>query len=104
MSVSIDTEDDKQAWKDMIEKNNLKGVQLIATDAWQSDVCQNYAINGIPRFMLFDTEGNVLNLNAPRPNSEEIREIFNELTNESIIEQDNIEESQESINIEEIDE
>ena len=70
----------------MIEKNNLKGVQLIATDAWQSDVCQNYAINGIPRFMLFDTEGNVLNLNAPRPNSEEIREIFNELTNESIIE------------------
>ena len=32
-------------------------------------ITKSYAIFGIPRFMLFDTDGNVISLNAPRPSS-----------------------------------
>ncbi|MGY8987155.1 MAG: TlpA family protein disulfide reductase [Flavobacteriales bacterium] len=77
MSVSIDVEKAKQTWTNMINKENMGGVQLISIDGWKSQICKDYAINGIPRFMLFDLDGNVISVNAVRPSSEEIREIFN---------------------------
>ena len=55
----------------IVADKELGGVQLWA-DGW-SEITKDYAIFGIPRFMLFDTEGNVISTNAPRPSSEEIR-------------------------------
>ena len=81
MSVSLDVENAKQTWKDMINDKNMGGVQLISTDGWNSQIMKDYAINGIPRFMLFDTEGNVISVDAPRPSSEEIRDIFDGFKN-----------------------
>ena len=78
MSVSTDIESKRQVWIDMINEKNMGGVQLISTDGWKSQICKDYAINGIPRFMLFDTYGNVISVDAARPSSEEIREIFDE--------------------------
>ena len=49
----------------------MKGVQLFA-DGW-SQITKDYAINHIPRFMLFDTEGNVADLDAAHPSSDDIR-------------------------------
>ena len=76
MSVSVDTENAKQKWVDMIKDENMGGVQLISTDGWKSQIMKDYAINSIPRFMLFDPDGNVISVNAARPSSDEIREIF----------------------------
>ena len=72
MSVSVDT--DKEAWEKMVAEKELGGVQLWA-DGW-SKITKDYAIFGIPRFMLFDSEGNVISTNAPRPSSDEIRELL----------------------------
>ena len=69
LSVSVDT--DKEAWENMLTEKELGGVQLWA-DGW-SKITKDYAINGIPRFMLFDADGNVISLDAPRPSSDEIR-------------------------------
>ena len=71
IGVSVDVEKDRQVWLDMMEEKDMKGVQIFA-DGW-SQITKDYAINGIPRFMLFDTEGNVSNLNADRPSSDDIR-------------------------------
>ena len=72
MSVSVDT--DKESWEKMVADEELGGVQLWA-DGW-SKITKDYAIFGIPRFMLFDAEGNVISTNAPRPSSSEIRELL----------------------------
>tara|TARA_B100000945_G_scaffold277434_1_gene242655 strand:- start:105 stop:743 length:639 start_codon:yes stop_codon:yes gene_type:complete len=69
MSISVDT--DKEAWEKMVEEEELGGVQLWG-DGW-SKITKDYAIFGIPRFMLFDTQGNVISTNAPRPSSDDIR-------------------------------
>jgi thiol-disulfide isomerase/thioredoxin len=69
LSVSVDT--DKEAWLNMVAEKELGGVQLWA-DGW-SAITKSYAINGIPRFMLFNANGNVISLDAPRPSSDEIR-------------------------------
>ncbi|MBT6699350.1 MAG: TlpA family protein disulfide reductase [Flavobacteriales bacterium] len=76
MSVSVDVEEAKQKWIDMINEKDMGGVQLISTYGWKSQIMKDYAINGIPRFMLFDREGNVISVDAPRPSSDEIRKIF----------------------------
>ena len=72
MSVSLDT--DKEAWEKMVAEKELGGVQLWA-DGW-SKITKDYAIFGIPRFLLFDAKGNVISTNAPRPSSDEIRELL----------------------------
>jgi len=69
LSVSVDT--DKDAWLKMVKEKELGGTQLWA-DGW-SKITKDYAIFGIPRFMLFSGEGNVISTNAPRPSSEEIK-------------------------------
>ena len=72
LSVSVDT--DKEAWEKMVKEQELGGVQLWA-DGW-SKITKDYAIFGIPRFMLFDAIGNVISTDAPRPSSSEIRELL----------------------------
>lgn len=71
IGVSVDEDKNRQAWLDMMVDKDIKGVQLFA-DGW-SQITKDYAINSIPRFMLFDSEGNVSDLDADRPSSEEIR-------------------------------
>jgi len=73
-SVSIDK--NKDAWLKMVEEKEMKGVQVYADKAWESSICNDYLIKGIPRFILIDEEGKVIDANAPRPSSKEIKEIF----------------------------
>jgi thiol-disulfide isomerase/thioredoxin len=79
VSVSIDK--DKDAWEKMVVGKSMKGVQLYADKAWDSSICKDNLITGIPRFMLIDTEGKLINVNAPRPSSDEINTIFEEIQN-----------------------
>lgn len=72
LSVSVDT--DKDQWLKMVEEEALSGVQLWA-DGW-SQITKDYAIFGIPRFMLFSEDGKVISNDAPRPSNRETRELF----------------------------
>lgn len=79
VSISVDKEKDKQKWLDMVADKELKGIQLIADKDFKSDFIQNYAIDGIPRFILIDKEGNIVSADAPRPSTgEKIRTLIDE--------------------------
>ncbi|MEM9824928.1 MAG: TlpA disulfide reductase family protein, partial [Bacteroidota bacterium] len=80
--VSISIDNDKDAWRKMVTEKQMKGFQLIADQAWQSQICADYGVNGIPRFVLIDREGNLINKNAPRPSSDELKAILNNLLSE----------------------
>ena len=77
IGVSVDEEKNRQSWLDMMVDKEMKGVHLFA-DGW-SQITKDYAINEIPRFMLFDTEGNVADLDAASPSSDDIRPSLNAL-------------------------
>lgn len=79
VSISIDQERDHDKWKKMINDKELGGTQLFADNAWKSDFVQNYKIDGIPRFILIDPKGNVVDADAPRPSSPKLVDLFNEL-------------------------
>lgn len=72
MSVSIDQQKDVEKWKTMVQEKQLGGVQLFADKDWNSKFVKDYQINGIPRFILIDPKGNVVNANAPRPSSPDL--------------------------------
>ena len=76
LGVSVD--DNKEAWTNMIDDKGLHGTH-ICTGGWKSQMMDDYAINGIPRFMVFDANGKVADLNAPRPSSDEIRPLLDSL-------------------------
>jgi len=79
LGVSVD--DNKEAWTNMIDDKGLHGTH-ICTGGWKSQMMEDYAINGIPRFMVFDANGKVTDLNAPRPSSDEIRPLLDSLLSE----------------------
>lgn len=76
--VSISVDQDKKAWENMVKKDKLGGLQLWANSSRKSDFIDSYKIKGIPRFILLDKEGKIINANAPRPSSKEIKLLFNE--------------------------
>lgn len=79
VSISIDDKKDFDKWKKMVADKELKGIQLYADNDWKSDFVKNYAIDGIPRFILIDTEGKIVSADAPRPSDKKLKEVLTEL-------------------------
>lgn len=69
----------REGWKKMVAEKELGGMQLIADNGFRSQFIQEYKINGIPRFILIDPDGNIVNADAPRPSSSQLVELFNQL-------------------------
>lgn len=70
LSISVDHPKNRSKWEEYVKDEQLKGVQLMADKAFESDVAQAYSINAIPRFMIFDGDGNIITTKAPRPSDE----------------------------------
>lgn len=81
LGVSIDENQD--AWRAMIKRKDLTGVQIFTENAWQSTICQDYLIQGIPRFILIDKEGKIVDVDAPRPSSTEITKLLEGLSDKT---------------------
>lgn len=79
VSISIDVEKDYDKWRNMVEARSLGGLQLMADNNWQSKFVEDYGILGIPRFILVDPEGNIINADAPRPSDPKLRTLLDEL-------------------------
>lgn len=71
MGVSIDA--DKSAWENMVSQKEMSGVQLFADGAWESKITRNYLISGIPRFILIDADGKIVDPTAYRPSNEKLK-------------------------------
>lgn len=86
--VSMSIDDDRshggswekanEDWKKMVAEKELGGIQIFAPKGWKSEFVQDYRINGIPRFILVDPEGNIVSASAPRPSSEALIKLFEE--------------------------
>lgn len=76
--VSISTDETRDAWINYVEKEGLSGAQFWADNNNKKIFNTAFNINMIPRFILLDGKGNIINANAPRPSSgQEIRKLLN---------------------------
>ncbi|WP_142786178.1 redoxin family protein [Changchengzhania lutea] len=69
----------KEDWKAMVADKELGGIQLFAPKGWQTDFVREYKINGIPRFILIDPNGQIVSADAPRPSDPKLKDLFTEL-------------------------
>ncbi|WP_405291763.1 TlpA family protein disulfide reductase [Algibacter sp. Ld11] len=79
IGISIDNFKNIEKWKDDVEKHDLKGIQLIAGDDRTSGFIGEYQVEGIPRFILIDPEGKIVDADALRPSDPKLIELFEEL-------------------------
>lgn len=76
VSISIDKKEQHEVWKKMLAEKNLAGFQLFADKDWNSSFVKDYAIDGIPRFILIGPNGKVVDPNAPRPSNPKTKELL----------------------------
>jgi thiol-disulfide isomerase/thioredoxin len=85
--VSISTDESQRSggsweaaekkWRDFVKDRNMSGVQLWSGQDFSFQ--QAYQINAIPRFILINPEGNIVNANAPRPSDPALKTLFTSL-------------------------
>ncbi|NWJ52068.1 MAG: TlpA family protein disulfide reductase [Bacteroidetes bacterium] len=74
--ISIAVSDGNSAWKKALEEDKPDWIQLIDKD---NTVANSYVLGNIPKFILIDKKGNIVNFNTPRPSSgEEIVKLLNQ--------------------------
>lgn len=74
--ISID--DNETNWKNAIEQNKIEGVNTISKGGWKSEVVKYFGISSIPRYVIIDKKGNIVDENAKRPSDETL---FDDLIN-----------------------
>ena len=74
LSISIDS--NKEKWSEMLTSRQLPGVHILAeADRMRED----FMIPGIPRYMLIDKNGILVEANALRPHEDGIKELLESL-------------------------
>lgn len=73
--VSIDNKRSIDNWKKTVERYQLTGYHYLVNQEVNANLDRWFV--GIPRYMLFDSDGEVLNDNLPRPSKQE--ELFNQI-------------------------
>lgn len=79
VSISIDKEKDKDKWKKFVKENNLKGIQLWASEDQHDIFSKSLNIKSIPRFVLLDQEGKIISAQALRPSNPLLHELIKSL-------------------------
>lgn len=59
------------AWKNGINKYGIQGHHILPTQTLGSDINNKFKVTGIPRYLLIDKTGKVVDRDAPRPSQVE---------------------------------
>lgn len=76
--VGINVGDSKERWQNIIKEKGLKGIQLQATDT-KIPFFKDYVVRGIPRFILIDKDGRIIDSSAKRPSDSKLKEQIDKL-------------------------
>ena len=68
--ISIDGT--KDAWLKAMQDLGLGGINVICPGNWTSPACRYFQINSIPRYMIMNKKGDMVEFNASRPNDPEL--------------------------------
>ncbi len=70
--VSICAFDQEVRWRKMVPEKNLQGIQLYCENK-DDAFLTGYMITGIPRFILIDAEGKIIDADADRPSNPDLK-------------------------------
>ena len=74
IGVSHDGLNRKDVWKNFVARKGYKNIELLAN--YDESIGKYYKVEGIPRFMIFDKEGKIVTVDAPRPSDPEFKSLI----------------------------
>lgn len=77
VSISVDKNEKHDKWKKEITEKEIPGVHLFCNQ--DREFLKKYRVSGIPRFILLDPDGNIINAEAPRPSDLKLTKVLNNL-------------------------
>lgn len=69
VSVSLDKEEDWEKWRKFVESKELSGIQIMSRGVGSSEITSQYNISSIPRFIMINDYGAIVDAEAPRPSN-----------------------------------
>lgn len=79
VGISLDEKSEEQKWKDMIKDKEMGGIQLWAATKNDIEFANSYNVQTIPRFVLLDPKGKIVDREAPSPSDAELRKKLNQI-------------------------
>lgn len=77
--IGLSVDKDKSKWEEKVKSGELSGIQLYLGQ--ESSFQKKFKINGIPRFILLDMDGKVVNADMTRPSAAETADALGKLEN-----------------------
>ena len=75
--VSISVDQNRNAWLKKLEKDQPEWEQYILSKEEEKQFMSYWGIGGIPRFIMLNKEGRIVQSDAPRPSDEQLIEMIN---------------------------
>lgn len=75
MAVCLGAAVEIEIWRKMIKEQHMKGLHLFS-GSWTKGVALDYRVQGVPRFMVINKDGNIVTVDAPRPSTPELKELI----------------------------
>jgi thiol-disulfide isomerase/thioredoxin len=75
--ISISIDENKSAWEKYLAKKG-NADHYLAPGAWDSELCKNYLIKGIPQFIFINAAGKIISSNAPLPSDPKLTRLIDE--------------------------
>ena len=72
LSLSIDHDKKIDLWKKTIEKNNMQNLTNVIAPESKSSFCSDYFVSGVPRYIVIDSKGKIINAFASLDKIEQI--------------------------------
>lgn len=79
LSISLDERKAADAWLQSIPTLRMNWINWIVYGGFESDFARTYNITAIPRYLLLDPQGRIVNANAPRPSDERLGQLLDQL-------------------------
>jgi len=74
VGVSVDGLNRRDNWKSFVERKGFTSIELLS-NATES-IHHYYKVEGIPRFLIFDRQGKIVTVDAPRPSTPGFKKII----------------------------
>lgn len=78
--ISLSIDENKNSWENAVKQENLQNGKSFLIINPKGKFNEQYKVNEIPRYLIFDREGRLIDFNAPRPSEKNTRKKLLELS------------------------
>lgn len=78
--ISISVDNEKETWHKFVREKELTGIQLLSQGGRHAKIMDLYMIQAIPRFIMIDPKGKLVDVDASKPSYNKTRKLFERLT------------------------